>query len=94
MADTTDADFADRPALSRARNPDRPNTELLVSGFPKEVIDMLDAVAHSRGQKSRGPLVIEILSAWAANEARKCILVQRVVGGNAALLELAGMDQE
>ena len=85
-------EFNERPAMSRPRNPDRPTTELVVSNFPKTVIDMLDAVSGNRGDKSRAPLVIEILEAWAAKEARKCIVVQRVIGSNAALLELAGME--
>lgn len=82
------------PSLSRARNPNLEITELRVDAFPKPVIDFLDGVSHARGDKSRGPLVIEILEAWVRAKAREMIVVERVVGGNPALRELAGMERE
>ncbi len=64
-----------------------------MDAFPKPVIDFLDGVSHARGDKSRGPLVIEILEAWVRAKAREMIVVERVVGGNPAIRELAGMSE-
>lgn len=77
--------------LSRPRNPDLVTTELRVENVPKALIDMLDACSAAHGGK-RGPLVIRLLEEFAAREARKWIVIQRVLGGNSTIEELAGMD--
>jgi hypothetical protein len=81
------------PNLSRARNPNLEVTELRVEGVPKPIIDFIDGKSVARGDKRRD-LVIEILAAWVRAEAREMIVVQRVVGGNPVLRELAGMEPE
>ena len=83
----------DFPSMSRARNPALDATELQVSNCPKVLVDFLDAMSLARGQKSRGPLVIEILEAWVQQRAREMVAVQRVVG-NPGVQELARMDSE
>ena len=81
------------PSLSRARNPSLEVTELRVDGFPKSVINFLDGISAARGQK-RGALVTEILEAWVCEKAREMIVVERVVGGNPAIRELAGIERD
>lgn len=67
-------------SLSRPRNPDLAVSELQVSDFPKHLLDMLDAVSHARGDKSRRALVIDIVEAWAEKKAREWIVIDRVLG--------------
>ena len=83
----------DTPALSRARNPDLETTELRVNDAPKDLVNFLDGVSHARGM-TRNKLVIEVLEAWVRERAREMILVERVVGGNPVLRELAGLGSE
>ena len=81
-------------ALSRARNPDLPTSELRIDDVPKELLDMLDAVSLARGDKSRRSLVIEVLSEYARIKAREWTLIERVMGGNQTIRDLARMDAE
>lgn len=78
--------------FSRARNPDLPTSDLRVDGVPKELLDMLDAVSMARGEKSRGPLVIEILTSFAQKKALEWTLIERVIGSNQTIRDLAGID--
>ena len=55
---------------------------------------MLDAVSLARGDKSRRLLVIEVLSEFARMKAREWTLIQRLMGSNQAVQELAGMELE
>lgn len=82
------------PLFSRPRNPALESTELRVDGFPKDLIDMLDAVSLSAGEKHRGPLVIRIIEAWAQQEAHRWTVIERVMRSNPALRDLAGKRGE
>jgi hypothetical protein len=79
--------------FSRPRNPALEATELRVNDAPKPLVDFLDGVSHARGQ-TRNKLVIEILEAWVRERAREMIVVERVVGGNPVVRDLAGMGSE
>lgn len=81
-------------SLSRPRNPDSTASELQVSDFPRHLLDMLDAVSHARGEKSRRALVLEIVEAWAEQKAREWMVIDRVLGGNQGVRKVAGMGQE
>lgn len=85
---------AESAMLSRARNPDLPTSELRVDDVPKELLDMLDAVSLARGDKSRRLLVIEVLTEYAKNKAREWTLIERVMGSNQAIRELARLESE
>lgn len=60
---------------------------------PKDLVNFLDGVSHARGM-TRNKLVVEVLEAWVRERAREMILVERVVGGNPVLRELAGLGSE
>jgi hypothetical protein len=82
-------------SLSRARNPDLQTSELRIEDVPKRLLDMLDACSlDADGRSGRKALVISILEAWAQKEARKHILISRIVGDNRTISDLAGMDAE
>lgn len=83
----------DNPSQSRARNPALETTELRVSDAPKALVDFFDGVSHARGI-SRNKLVMEVLEAWVRQKAMEMIVVERVVGGNPVVRELAGMGSE
>ena len=79
--------------MSRARNPELDTTELRVNDAPKALVDFLDGVSHARGMP-RNKLVIEVIEAWVRERAREMILVERVVGGNPVVRELAGLGSD
>ena len=82
-------------SMSRARNPELQTSELRIEDVPKRLIDMLDACSMGvDGRSARKLLVISILEDWARTEARKHILISRIVGDNRTISDMAGMDAE
>lgn len=80
-------------SFSRPRNPALDSTEIRVADAPLALVNFLDGVSHARGI-ARNKLVIEILEAWVRERAREMIVVERVVGGNPVVRDLAGMGSE
>lgn len=68
--------------FSRARNPDRPTTQVVIDGVPKEWVDLFDAISHARGHKSRQPILMRALERLATEAAREWTVMERVVGSN------------
>ncbi len=83
----------DLPMLSRARNPDLPNTDLHIRAVPKVLVDMLDAQGIPTG-KSRREVLVRLLKREAKRWAHEQMVAQRVMGGNSVLEELASLSLE
>jgi hypothetical protein len=81
-------------SFARARNPDLELTTLRIDNFPKAYIDFIDGVSLARGDASRQTLVMEILEAYVRSKAQEMIVVQRCLGSNTSLAELAGIKTE
>lgn len=85
MAQEIEADGS--PALF-ARGGD---TAELRGECPREVLDVLDAVAFAR-DKTRIAIANEVLGEWAKKVRHEATLVQRVIQRNPALSDSAGVN--
>lgn len=78
--------------MSRPRNPDAQTVELRFH-VPVEWACLMDG--YSLGdEQARNALAKRIVSRWVKKEAHRAILIERTVGGNPGLSDLAGMDVE
>lgn len=70
----------DEPMFARSRNPSSSTVEIRFD-CSKETVMWLDAISMSE-DKARGTLLNEILGEWAARQAHKRMVIDRVVGSN------------
>lgn len=85
--------MASAPLMSRERNPALSNTDLVVRGAPKVLIDVLDAQSIARGV-SRRDVLVTLLQREAKRWAHEHIVAQRVLGGQSVMQELADAKLE
>lgn len=85
--------MASDPLMSRERNPALSNTDLVVRGVPKVLIDVLDAKSIARGI-SRRDVLVQMLQREAKQFAHEHMVAQRVVGGQSVMQELADAKLE